>query len=146
MKGGNKMKIEKLDNKELTDLFSVGEMEGVLDLVYGVRGSKSRDEMYKRDKNNTNGKLMIDYINEIIEDWEEFKDDYDDKDSFISEMAGNYTSVYNTELFKWYGEGSNRWTYADDYLKSAKDILHCLRLGQFVFMEGIIHKILEELE
>jgi len=138
-----------LTDEDFYDI-EVKDKEALLDLIYGCRDEKTREEAYKGGKSN--GDLFMDFVNEVIEEWNNNKELYeDDKYHFISEFVDGKVEIYTTSLFKWYSEGADRFYYIDDAYKEfgyneERGIIGLLQQGQYRFLEEIVNKILDKAE
>jgi len=138
-----------LTNEDFYDI-EVNNKEALLDLIYGCRDEETRKEAYKGGKSNSD--LFMDFVNEVIEEWNNNKELYeDDKYQFISEFVDGKVEIYTTSLFKWYSESADRFYHIDEAYKEfgyneERGIIGLLQQGQYKFLEEIVNKVLDKAE
>lgn len=120
----------------------VWKMEALLNACYGV-GFREK----KSCKEKTNGELLQEIKDEIINDWVDYKKNCEnDRQSYISEKADSYTEIYTSEVYNWYAQDCHLDYYADDALKEMRgeDIIKILQYGMYLFLQECFNEFLDE--
>lgn len=114
---------------------SVNEKEALISLVFDREKHKE-----------TNGELFMQFVGEVITEWEDNKDAYGgERSDFMHEFCDGRVDIYTSELFKWYSDNPDMCYYADEGITEFAPvrIIQTLQFGQYLFLKEMVNTILD---